>query len=89
MFGDFANRQRVCSCARQHVSMKAFYPNFPAHVMEASEVTLYFNALLHYWSSGTSIPHTEKQERPYIHYRTPMHDEPIAILTMVEVVFFI
>jgi uncharacterized protein YueI len=47
-----------------HVSMKAFYHNFPAQVMEASEIKLYLNGLLHYWSSGTYVPHTEEKERP-------------------------
>ena len=42
MFGHFANCKAYVGA---HVSMKAFYPNFPAQVMEASEVMLYFNAL--------------------------------------------
>jgi hypothetical protein len=50
--------------AGAHVSMKPFYPKFPAQVMEASEVKLCLNTLLYYWSSGNYIPHTEGKERP-------------------------
>ncbi|MGB1257524.1 MAG: TerD family protein, partial [Thiolinea sp.] len=35
-----------------HVKHKPMYPNFPQQVMEASEVELYLNALLHYYSYG-------------------------------------
>jgi hypothetical protein len=39
------------------------YPNFPTQVMEMSEVKLYFNALVHYWSRGRLFPVTEAKER--------------------------
>lgn len=36
------------------------YPDFPHFVMEADEMTLYFNAFLHYWSQGTWLPEFEQ-----------------------------
>lgn len=35
-----------------HVKHKPMYPNFPKQVIEASDVELYLNALLHYFSDG-------------------------------------
>jgi len=46
-----------------HVKYKPMYPNFPKQVMEASNVELYINAILHYWSGGTIVPNYEKEER--------------------------
>jgi len=45
-----------------HQSLNAFYPNFPAQVMEMSEAELYFRAILHYITGWR--PSFEKQERP-------------------------
>lgn len=39
------------------------YPNFPESVMEKDDFELYFNAIVHYWSFGTLLPHEEKKER--------------------------
>lgn len=39
------------------------YPNFPNQVMEASEVELYFNAIMHYWSAGEWKPNYDKLPR--------------------------
>ena len=39
------------------------YPNFPKSVMERSDVELYINAMVHYWSCGELIPYEEKAER--------------------------
>jgi hypothetical protein len=41
------------------------YPNFPLQVMEASDLELFANALIHYWSYGTLYPVTEVAERPF------------------------
>lgn len=39
------------------------YPNFPRQVMEASDIELIFNALVHYISFGKLMPEYEKDER--------------------------
>lgn len=46
-----------------NVVYKPLYPNFPEEVMEAEEVELYLNAILHYLSLGTYYPESEKKER--------------------------
>jgi hypothetical protein len=46
-----------------HQTFKPMYPNFPTQVMDMSEVRLYFNALVHYWSGGRLFPVTEARER--------------------------
>jgi hypothetical protein len=46
-----------------NVVYKPMYPNFPASVMEADDVDLYINAIIHYWSGGTVYPNEEKDER--------------------------
>lgn len=43
--------------------MIPMYPNFPEQVMEASEVELYFNAIIHYMSLGKLLPDYEVKER--------------------------
>src|SRR5438309_39317 len=35
-----------------HQVFRPMYPNFPAQVMETSEVELYINAIIHYWTDG-------------------------------------
>lgn len=45
------------------VQYNPMYPNFPQQVMEASDVELFINAIVHYWSFGTLLPQYEKQER--------------------------
>ncbi len=39
------------------------YPNFPWQIMESSEIELFFNAIIHYWSFGAILPEYEKEER--------------------------
>jgi len=46
-----------------HVQYEPMYPNFPKQVMEASEVELFLNAIIHYLSLGTILPEYEKEER--------------------------
>jgi hypothetical protein len=46
-----------------HRAFKPMYPNFPKQVMEASELELFLNAMVHYWSDGQLLPHYEKEER--------------------------
>ena len=50
-----------------HVKYSPMYPNFPEQVMEASEIELFFNAIIHYWSLGTILPEYEKEERLPLH----------------------
>ena len=42
------------------INMKPMYPDFPKQVMEASELELYLNALLHYLSNGNWTPSYEE-----------------------------
>lgn len=44
-------------------NMIPMYPNFPQQVMEASEVELYLNAIIHYMSLGTILPEYELKRR--------------------------
>lgn len=39
------------------------YPNFPQQVLDASDVELFVNAILHYWTFGTWRPDYEKETR--------------------------
>jgi len=45
------------------VEYKAFYPNFPQQVIESSHYELFFNAMLHYWTSGEWTPKYETLPR--------------------------
>lgn len=42
---------------------KPMYPNFPKQVMEASDIELYVNAILHYFTFGSWMPEYKKDER--------------------------
>ena len=46
-----------------NVKHKPMYPNFPQQVAEMSEIDLYFNAIIHYWSAGTWLPEYNKLAR--------------------------
>ena len=48
-----------------NVVHKPMYPNFPRQVMEASDLELFVNAILHYWSFGTWQPFYAKDEREF------------------------
>jgi len=45
-----------------NVNYIPLYPNFPKQVIEAKNITLYLNALLHYWTNGKYYPYTEIEE---------------------------
>lgn len=45
------------------VVYKPMYPSFPDSVMNTDEVTLYINAIVHYWSYGAVLPEEKKDER--------------------------
>lgn len=45
------------------VAYNPMYPNFPQQVAEASDIELFVNAIIHYWSSGILMPEYEKNER--------------------------
>lgn len=45
------------------VVYKPMYPNFPESVMEADDIELFINAIVHYWSGGTLYPNETKNER--------------------------
>lgn len=46
-----------------HVKYRPMYPNFPQQVLDVSDLELYFNALVHYWSDGKLFPQYDKEER--------------------------
>lgn len=46
-----------------NVKYEPMYPNFPESVMNRSDMELYLNAMIHYWSNGTLYPVEEKDER--------------------------
>lgn len=48
-----------------HVQHRTMYPNFPRQVMEASDLELFVNALVHYWTSGWWTPDHEKLPREF------------------------
>lgn len=53
-----------------NVKHKPMYPNFPQQVMDASDIELYFNAILHYLGFG--LPEYETEERlPLFEKTTP------------------
>ena len=67
--------KKVLSLAKEsvgaHVTMKAFYPNFPRQVMEASDAELYINAILHYWSFGQWTHEYVEAKRPELKEKNP------------------
>ena len=61
-------------------TMIPMYPNFPKQVMEANEVELYFNAIVHYLSLGTLLPDYEVKER------FPLIDNPnLTVLNLGDI----
>lgn len=47
------------------VIYEPMYPNFPEQVMEASDLELFVNAILHYWTLGQWKPDYDKLPREY------------------------
>jgi len=45
------------------VKYRPMYPNFPQQVMEASDLELFLNAIVHYWSEGTWLPEYEEVQK--------------------------
>ena len=56
------------------VEYHPMYPNFPQQVIEASDVELFVNAIVHYLSFGILMPEYEKEER------LPLVDDPGLIV---------
>lgn len=56
------------------------YPNFPEQVMEASDIELFFNAMIHYMTSGVVMPGYEKDERMPL-----IHADKMTVLSLGEV----
>lgn len=46
-----------------HRDYKPLYPNFPQQVAEMSKLSLYINAMLHYWTDGKFKPQTPEKKR--------------------------
>lgn len=55
----------LCNYVGADVDYEPMYPNFPESVMDKSEFQLYFNALIHYWSSGLLFPREQEEQREY------------------------
>lgn len=57
----------VISCLKEMIGAdkvyKPMYPNFPEQVMNTTNVELYLNAILHYFTFGQWMPEYEKNER--------------------------
>lgn len=71
-----------------HVKMKAFYPNFPRQVMEASDAELYINAILHYWSFGQWTPEYVEAKRPALKEEHPKTTIGLISMEDVKAYFF-
>lgn len=48
-----------------NVEYNPMYPNFPEQVMQASDLELWSNAILHYWTAGDFVPSYAKLPRSY------------------------
>lgn len=53
----------LSSLVGDDVTYKPFYPNFPQQVLDASNIELFLNAILHYWTFGQWRPRYEKEHR--------------------------
>lgn len=56
-----------------HRQFRPMYPNFPLQVMMASDLELWLNAMVHYWSDGSLLPSYEKEEK------VPLLDENVKL----------
>lgn len=54
-----------------HVEHKPFYKNFPQQLSSLSELELYMNALVHYWTDGQWILEYANQSRIPVEEGTP------------------
>lgn len=52
--------ERLAGADREYNPM---YPNFPRQVIEADDLELFINAIIHYWSFGTIMPEYKKEAR--------------------------
>lgn len=61
--------KKIITCLKKlkgdDVRYNPMYPNFPQQVMDMSEIELYFNALMHYWSKGTWKPESVNLPREF------------------------
>lgn len=84
--------QKVLSLAKEsvgaHVAMKAFYPNFPRQVMEASDAELFINAILHYWTLGAWSPEYVEEKRPDLAEENPKTEISLISMGDVKAYFF-
>lgn len=61
------------------VKYKPMYPNFPQQVVNATDVELFVNAIVHYWSFGTILPEYREHDRSFA-----FEDNEITELQMVS-----
>lgn len=84
--------QKVLSLVKEsvgaHVAMKAFYPNFPRQVMEASDAELFINAILHYWTLGAWTPEYVEEKRPDLAEENPKTEISLVSMEDVKAYFF-
>lgn len=70
-----------------HHQFKPLYPNFPQQVVEASRLSLYVNALLHYLTDGKFFPNTAKKERPKLDEKSKLKELGVGSKTELESIF--
>lgn len=71
-----------------HVKIKAFYPNFPRQVMEASDAELFINAIMHYWTLGTWKPEYVAENRPALTEKNSKNKISLVSMEDVKKYFF-
>lgn len=84
--------KKILSIAKEsvgsHVAMKAFYPNFPRQVMEASDAELFINAILHYWTLGAWTPEYVEEKRPDLAEENPKNEISLISMEDMKAYFF-
>lgn len=70
-----------------NVAYKPMYPNFPKQVMEAKQMELLLNAVLHYWSNGVLLPDYEKEPRAIKLEKTSFHNLKVVSEEELDSVF--
>lgn len=65
-----------------HRPFKPMYPNFPSQVMNMSDASLYWNAIMHYLTNGRFFPGSEKEPRPPLDEKSKL--EVLTIGTQAE-----
>ncbi len=70
-----------------HRAFKPMYPNFPQQVAEASRLSLYVNAILHYLTDGKFLPNTAKNERAKLDEKPKLKELGVGSKSELESIF--